>query len=98
MECRNLCVVFFKSFFFLKKMRIQKGDLNNSHFGSSHLHPNFIHCTALLIRMALALLSGSSFSDVDMRTSAKRGFLGVETDPGVLSSLIEQLNKTAETE
>ena len=73
----------------------------HTNFGSSHLHPNLIeniiHCTALLIRMALAPLSGYSSSDVDMRTSAKRGFLDVETDPGVLSSLIEQLNKTAET-
>ena len=47
--------------------------------------------------MALAPLSGSSSSDVDMRTSSKRGFLDVETDSGVLSSLIEQLNKTVYT-
>ena len=54
-------------------------------------HPSF-HC--VLIRMAVTPSSGSSSIDVDMRASSKRGFLDVESDPGLLSSLSEQLNKT----
>ena len=45
--------------------------------------------------MALAPLSGPSSTDVDMRTSSKRGFLDVESDPGLLSSYktVDTVNK-----
>ena len=49
------------------------------------------------VRMPFAPLSGSSSTVLDMRASSKRGFLDVKSDPGLLSSLIEQLNKTMET-
>ena len=47
--------------------------------------------------MAVTPSSGSSSTDVDIRASSKRGFLGVESVLELLSSLIERLNETMET-